>query len=134
MLRNPTLVAVGDPKVFWIIIHYDLCGSMTGPSMSGCLYYVIFIDDFSRKTWIYFMKAKSETFAKFQEFKSFIKKEIGSHIRALRSDNGGEFDSHHFTDLCRDSGIKRELSIPYNPQQNGVAERKNRTICEAVKA
>ena len=52
----------------------------------------------------------------------------------MRSDNGGEFDSHHFIDLCRDSGIKRELTVPYNPQQNGVAERKNRTICEAAKA
>ena len=51
------------------LIHSDLCGPMTAPSMSGCLYYVIFIDDYSRKTWIYFMKAKSETFDKFQEFK-----------------------------------------------------------------
>ena len=89
---------------------------MAAPSLGGCLYYVIFIDDFSRKTWIYFMKAKNETFAKFQEFKTFIEKQIGSHIRALRSDNGGEFDSHHFNDLRRDSGIKRELTVPYNPQ------------------
>ena len=71
------------------------------------------------------MKAKSETFSKFQEFKTFIEKQKGSHIRALRSDNGGEFDSHHFKDLCRESWIKRELTVPYNPQQNGVAERKN---------
>ena len=63
---------------------------------------------------------------------TFIEKQTGSHIRALRSD--GEFDSHHFKDLCREAGIKRELSVPYNPQQNGVAERKNRTICEAAKA
>ena len=71
------------------------------------------------------MKAKSETFAKFQEFKTFIEKETGSHIHGLRSDNGGEFDSHHFNDLCQDSEIKRELIVPYNPQQNGVAKRKN---------
>ena len=97
-------------------IHSNRCSPMTAPSMGGCLYYVIFIDDFSCKTWIYFMKAKSETFAKFQEFKTFIEKQTRLHIRALRSDNGGEFDSHHFTDVCRDSGIKRELTVPYNPQ------------------
>ena len=62
------------------------------------------------------MKAKSETFAKFQEFKTFIEKHTGMHISALRSDNGGEFYSHQFDDLCGDSGIKRELIVPYNPQ------------------
>lgn len=110
------------------LVHSDLCGPMTTPSLGGCLYYLIFIDDYSRKTWIYFMKAKSETFVKFQEFMAFIEKQSRRHIRALRSDNVGEFDSHHFDDLCRESGIKRELIVPYNPQQNGVAERKNRTI------
>ena len=89
---------------------------MTAPSLGGCIYYVIFIDDFSRKTQIYFMKEKNETFAKFREFKTFIEKQMGTHIRALRSDNGGEFDSHHFNDLCHDSRIKRELTVPYNPQ------------------
>ena len=52
----------------------------------------------------------------------------------MRSDNGGKFRSHDFDDFCRDAGIKRELTVPYNPQQNGVAERKNRSICEAAKA
>ena len=94
MLGNPTPVAVGDPKVFWNLIHYDLCCPMISPSLGGCLCYVIFIDDFSCKTWIYFMKVKNETFAKFQEFKTFIKNKMGSHIHALRSDSGGEFDSH----------------------------------------
>ena len=94
------------------LIHSDICGPMTAPSLGGCLYYVIFIDDHSRKTWIYFMKAKSETFAKFQEFKTFIEKQTGRHICALRFDNGGEFDSHQFDDLCQDSGIKRELIVP----------------------
>ena len=62
------------------LIHSNLCGLMTAPSLGGCLYYVIFIDDYSRKTWIYFMKAKNETFAKFQEFKVFIEKQTWRHI------------------------------------------------------
>ena len=133
-VRKPYSSSSRRSKGILNLIHSDLCGPMTTPSLGGCLYYVIFIDDFSCKTWIYFVKAKNETFAKFQEFKTFIEKQTGSHIRALRSDNGGEFDSHHFIDLYRDSGIKRELTVPYNPQQNGVAKRKSRTIYEAAKA
>ena len=53
-------------------------------------------------------------------------------IRALRLDNGGEYISGEFNDFCRKAGIKSELTVPYNPQQNGVAERKNKTICEAA--
>jgi hypothetical protein len=116
------------------LIHSDICGPMSMPSLSGCLYYVIFIDDFSRKSWIYFLKAKNETFSKFLEFKALIENQTGKHIRALRTDNGGEFESHHFDDFCKEAGIKRQLTVPYNPQQNGIAERKNRTICEATKA
>jgi transposase InsO family protein len=52
----------------------------------------------------------------------------------LRSDNGGEYTSKDFSDFCKEAGIKRELIVPYNPQQNGVAERKNRSIVEATKA
>ena len=98
------------------------------------LYYVLFIDDYSRKSWIYFLRAKSETFDRFKEFKTLIENQTGRHIRILRSDNGSEYESNEFDDFCQEARIKKELPIPYNPQQNGVAERKNRTICEAAKA
>jgi transposase InsO family protein len=116
------------------LIHSDLCGPMTAPSMNGCLYYIIFIDDCSRKTWIYFLKTKDESFSRFQDFKNLVENQTGRHIRVFRTDNGKEFDSYKYDELCRASGIKRELTVPYNPQQNGVAERKNRTICEAARA
>jgi transposase InsO family protein len=116
------------------LVHSDVCDHMSSPSLSGCLYYVIFIDDYSRKCWIYFLKAKSDTFDKFKEYKAFIEKQIGKHIRTLRTDNGGEFESLQFEDFCKEAGIKRQLTMPYNPQQNGVVERKNKTICEAAKA
>jgi transposase InsO family protein len=107
---------------------------MTVSSLGGFLYYVTFIDDFSRKTWIYFMKTKDEVFSRFQEFKAQAKNLMGKKIKVLRIDNGGEYTSNDFSDFCKEVGIKRELTVPYNPQQNGVAERKNRSIMEAIKA
>jgi transposase InsO family protein len=106
---------------------------MPSSSISGYVYYVSFIDDYSRRTWIYFLKSKDEVFNKFKEFKALIENLSERKIKILRSDNGGEYTSKEFVSFCRDVGIKRELTTPYNPQQNGVAERKNRTIMEAVK-
>jgi hypothetical protein len=96
-------------------IHYDLCGPMYAPSLSGYLYYVLFIDEFSCKSWVYFLKAKSENFNKFQEFKALVENQTRKHTRALKYDNGGEFESHDFNEFCRDVTIKRQLTIPYNP-------------------
>jgi transposase InsO family protein len=106
---------------------------MPSSSISGYVYYVSFIDDYSRKTWIYFLKTKDEVFSKFKEFKALIENLSERKIKILRSDNGGEYTSKEFVNFCKDVGIKRELTTPYNPQQNGVAERKNITILEAVK-
>ena len=63
-----------------------------------------------------------------------VEKQTGKRIRILRTDNGGKFESHSFDDFCKEEGIKKQLTIPYNHQQNRVAERKNKTICEASKA
>jgi transposase InsO family protein len=103
-------------------------------SLGNFFYYVIFIDDYSRKTWIYFLKAKDEVFNNFQELKALVENISGRKIKILRLDNGGEYTSNEFKDFCRETGIKRELKTPYNPQQNGVAERKNKSIVEAAKA
>ena len=89
------------------MIHSDICGPMSSSSLSGCLYYVLFIDDYSCKYWIYFLKVKSETFDKFKEFKALIENQTGRHICILRSDNGGEYESNEFDDFCREAGIKR---------------------------
>jgi transposase InsO family protein len=94
---------------------------------------VSFIDDYSCKTWVYFLKSKDEVLGKFKEFKALVENLFERKIMLLRSDNGREYTSNEFGSFCRDAGIKRELTAPYNPQQNGVAERKYRTIMEAVK-
>ena len=67
------------------------------------------------------MKNKDEVFRKFKEFKSLIENHTEKKIKTFRSDNGREFTTNEFKELCKDSGIKRELSTPYNPQKNGVA-------------
>ena len=71
------------------VIHCDICGLMSSSSLRGYVYYVSFIDDFSRKTWIYFMKNKDEVFIKFKEFKSLVENHIENKIKTFRSDNGG---------------------------------------------
>ncbi|MGU4934749.1 hypothetical protein MAY13_22760, partial [Escherichia coli] len=80
------------------------------------------------------MKSKDEVFNKFQEFKDSIKNLAGKKIMILWSDNGGEYTSNEFKAFCKGEGIKTELTTPYTPQQNGIAERKNRSIVEAAKA
>jgi hypothetical protein len=75
------------------LVHTDVCGPMSRKSLSGCEYYLTFIDDYSRKTWIYFLKATSEVFARFQEFRALVENQSGKRIKVLRSDNGGEYSS-----------------------------------------
>ena len=80
------------------------------------------------------MKNKDEVFRKFKEIKALIENHTEKKIKTFQSDNGGEFTSNEFKALCKDSRIKRELTTPYNPQWNVVAERKTRTIMEAARA
>ena len=98
------------------IVLLDVCRATSSSSLSRYVYYVFFIDDFSHKTWIYFLKGKYEVFSKFKEFKALVENHTERKIKTMRSDNGGEFTSEEFKELCRESGIKRELSTPYNPQ------------------
>jgi len=80
------------------------------------------------------MKTKDEVFNRFQEFRAQVENQIGKKIKVLRSDNGGEYTSNEFKDFYKEAEIKRELTISYNPQQNGVVERKNRSIISFVRA
>ena len=114
------------------IIHTDVCGPFSAASTAKHRYYVIFVDDFSHMCWIFFMQKKSKKYSMFCEFKALVEKESGKQVKALRSDNGGEFIFGEFKEFCSVEGIRRELIAPHNPQQNGVAERKNRTIVGAA--
>ena len=116
------------------LIHADICGPITPISNSKKRYLVSFIDDYSCKTWIYFLVEKSDVFVTFKSYKNRVEKETGSSIRGLRTDRGGEFTSQEFNNFCNENGICRQLTASYTPQQNGVAERRNRTIMNMVRS
>ena len=121
--KNPFPSINNKEKGLLEIVHSDVCGPMSTTSLRGHAYYVSFIDDHSRNTWIYFLKRKDEVFEKFKEFKALVENLSENKIKILRSNNGGEFTSNQFKNFCKEVGIKRELTTPYNPQQNGVEER-----------
>ena len=107
---------------------------MSVESLGGSRYFLLFTDDYSRMSWVYFLKFKSEVFENFKRFKALVEKQSGRSIVALRSDRGGEFTSNEFATFCEKNGIHRELTAPYTPEQNGVAERKNRTVVEMARS
>ncbi|GJW56756.1 retrotransposon protein, putative, ty1-copia subclass [Tanacetum coccineum] len=86
------------------------------------------IDDYSRRVWSYFLKHISQAFTKFKEWKVMVEKQTEKKVKKLRTDNGMEFCSNEFNSYCKSEGIVRHYTVPYTPQQNGVAERMNRTI------
>jgi transposase InsO family protein len=109
------------------LIHSDICGPMEY-SFGGCRYFVLFIDDHTRMTWVYFLKSNSEAFEKFLNFQHVVENETREKVASLRTNIGAEFTSTEFNDYCQNNGIKWQLTNSYTPQQNGVTERMNRTL------
>lgn len=99
-------------------------GPTKTPSYAGFQYVMIIVDDFTRFSWVYFLKTKDEAFSTFIKFKMQVEKEFGQMIKCLRTDNGGEYMSDEFFRYCSEHGIRRQMTCPDTPQQNGVAERK----------
>ena len=112
------------------LVHSDVFGAVKVPSLSKFVYYVSFLDYFSRNTWIYFLTKKYEVFDRFKEFKALVENQTEKKIKVLRIDNGGEFCSKEFEEFCEKCGISRQKTTPYTPQQNGDAERMNKTLME----
>jgi hypothetical protein len=116
------------------LVHSDVCGPMSVQSFGGSRYFVTFVDDYTRCVKVYFMKHKSQVLEKFKEFEAAATNEAGCKIGTLRTDNGGEYMSSEFEKYLKEKGIKHETSVAHSPQQNGVAERMNRTLMESAKA
>jgi transposase InsO family protein len=114
------------------LVHFDVWGPITTVS-NKFHYFVTFVDDFSRMTWLFLMKNRSELFSIFQIFRNMIKTQFAHKIHILRSDNAKEYMSHSFASYLSNKGIIHQTSCAHTPQQNGVAERKNRHLLDVAR-
>ena len=110
------------------LLHMDLAGPMRVQTQGGARYMFVLVDDYSRFTWTLFLRSKNEVYSRFSELVPMLEKSLNSTLRAIRSDHGTEFENGEMLSFCRDRGISHNFSAPRTPQQNGVVERKNRTL------
>ena len=116
------------------LVHTDVWGPAPVCSNGGSKYFVTFIDDHSRKVWLYCIKKKSDVFSVFKKWKQEVENQVDVKIKKLRSDNGGEYDSVEFKLFLEENGIIMQRTVPGTPQQNGIAERMNQTLCERARS
>ncbi|CAB0004504.1 unnamed protein product [Nesidiocoris tenuis] len=116
------------------IIHSDVCGPMRNTSPGGSKYFVTFTDEKTRYSRVYFLKNKNEVLENFKIYKNEVENFTGKKIKFFQTDNGkGEYCNRVFDQFLQENGIQRRLSAPYTPQQNGLAERMNRTLLEKAR-
>lgn len=112
------------------LVHTDICGPMKTVSQGGSRYFITFIDDYSRFVVTRFLRQKSDAFEAFKDFMVEAEKQTGRKLKCLRSDNGREYINAKFESFFKQHGIRHQTTVSYTPQQNGVAERANRTLVE----
>ncbi|GJS65104.1 putative ribonuclease H-like domain-containing protein [Tanacetum coccineum] len=115
------------------MLHMDLFGPTNVKSLMKKSYCLVVTDDFSRFSWVFFLATKDETSGILKTFITEIENQLDHKVKVIRCNNGTEFKNSVMNHLCEMNGIKRELSVARNPQQNGVAERKNKTLIEAAR-
>jgi hypothetical protein len=115
------------------LLHMDLFGPIAYISVGGSKYYLVIVDDYSCFTWVFFLQDKSQTQETLKGFLRRAQNEFGLRIKKIRSDNGTEFKNSQIEGFLEDEVIKHEFSSPYTPQQNGVVERKNRTLLDMAR-
>ena len=132
--RGPFASSTTQTTQILELVHSDVCGKMQEKSLGGGEYFLTFTDDKSRYTWVYVLKSKDQVFERFLEWKALVERQSKHKLKALRTDNGGEYTSNAFEKYLRDEGIRHERTVPKTPQQNGVAERLNRTLVESARS
>ena len=128
---NPSKTVTSMPLE---LVHSDVCGKMGQKSLGGAEYFLILLDDKTHYAWVYPLKTKDQVFECFKEWQAEVENYTGQRVKTLRTDNGGEFTSKSFTAHLKACGIRHELTVPKTPEQNGVAERLNRTLVETTRA
>lgn len=133
--RKPFMKLPDERKAKNILecVSSDVCGPLNPNSHDGKKYFISFIDHYSHFAVVYFLQNKGETFCKFKEYIALVDNQFQKLPQRLRCDNGGEYVSHEMRNFCKQKGIKLEYTIPRTPQQNGVAERYNRTVLDKAR-
>ena len=131
--RHPMVIhdSVTEPLQ---LLHIDLCGPSAIESLHKKKYILVIVDDFTRFTWVFFLRLKSETANELINFIKLVELQLRTPVRKIRSDNGTEFVNHTLDSFLQSKGIAHNLSAPYTPQQNGVVERRNRTLVESARS
>ena len=115
------------------LIHSDICDLKFIQTRGGKKYFLTLIDDCTIYYYVYLLRSKDEALEMFQHFKNEVENQLDRKIRVIRSDRGGEYEAP-FCDFCSQHGIIHQTTAPYSPQQNAVAERKNRSLKEMMNA
>lgn len=116
------------------LIHMDVCGPMEVLSLGGSKYFLLIRDDYSCYRYVYFLANKSQVVERISQFIKLAERETGKKVKTIRTDNGTEFINKELSKICQTNGIRHQTSVAYTPEQNGKAERDNRTVVEAARS
>jgi transposase InsO family protein len=131
-IRKKPFLSTNRDSQLLELVHSDVCELNGILTWGGKRYFITFIDDFSRYTYVYLMKNKDESFDMFKKYKTEVENQNDKRMKVLKSDRGGEYFPQEFTNYCEENGLIHQRSAPYTPQQNGVAERKNRILVDML--
>ncbi|KAL0295139.1 UNVERIFIED_CONTAM: Retrovirus-related Pol polyprotein from transposon TNT 1-94 [Sesamum radiatum] len=132
MTKKPFVGQSAIAKGLLDLVHTDVCGPLSIPAREGFSYFITFTDDHSRYGYVYLMRYKSEAFGRFKEYRLEVENQTNRKIKALRSDQGGEYLNSEFIDYLKENGILSQWTPLGTPQLNRVAERRNRTLLDMI--
>ncbi|KAL2241232.1 UNVERIFIED_CONTAM: Retrovirus-related Pol polyprotein from transposon RE1 [Sesamum indicum] len=132
--RTPFPSSTSTSSILFELVHVDIWGPYKQPSIGGCHYVLTLVDDYSRATWTYLMRYKSQTTSLLSSFIKQVQTQFGLQVRSLRTDNGPEFLASSCQELIKNHGIIHQKSCVYTPQQNGVVERKHKHLLQVARA
>jgi Integrase core domain len=119
--RLPFTLSTSKTSKNFELVHSDVWGPAPITSYSNFRYYVIFIDDFSRTTWLYLLTSKDEVFQRFLEFTNFVENQYNTTIKIFRSDNGTKYVNKNFSNYFQQKRILHQTSCIYTPEQNRIS-------------